>query len=192
MSAFPLTVPNLICLARLCGAPFLILLAARDQRLALVGLCLALALSDWLDGKLAILLDQRSKIGPLLDTIADLAMYLCLLVAVVWIDGDRLRHEAVWLAVALVPWLVVVVAGFVKFHRWPTLHTRSAKIAWLLIAIGAITFLTGWAVWPLRIALIGVTLANIHAFLILQILPTWHSDVPTMAAARRLRDRAEN
>ena len=38
-------------------------------------LFLFLSATDWIDGKLAILLDQRSVLGALLDTWADAALY---------------------------------------------------------------------------------------------------------------------
>ena len=186
------TLPNVICVSRLLVSPLLIVLAARDERLALVGLFVALTLSDWVDGKLAILLDQRSRLGPYLDSVADLAMYGCLLVAMIWIDGDRLRQETVWIVLGVVSWLSMVVFSLVKFRRWPSVHTRSAKMTWGIAALGVVLFLAELATWPLRLAFVSGALANLHALAILQTLPYWQADVPTLAAARQIRDHGSH
>lgn len=183
------TLPNIICVLRMLASPVLVVLAARDERLALVSLFMALTLSDWVDGKLAILLDQRSRLGPYLDSFADLAMYASLLTAMVWIDGDRLLGELPWILVGAASWAAMVAFSFAKFRRWPSVHTRSAKFTWGLAAIGVVTFLGGWAVWPLRLAFASGTLANLHALAILRVLPFWQADVPTLKAARAVRDR---
>jgi len=65
------TTPNMLTLARICLAPFLVvaILDARP-RLAL-WLFLAAGLTDALDGALARLLRQRSVLGQYLDPVAD-------------------------------------------------------------------------------------------------------------------------
>lgn len=184
-----LTLPNAICVARLLLSPLMVVFAARDARLALVVLFVALTVSDWIDGKLAVLLDQRSRIGPQLDTVADAAMYGCLIAAAVWLDGDRLAGEWIWLTSMLGSWAVLLIAGLVRFGRWPALHTRAAKLAWGVAAFGAVAFLGGWAVWPLRLALLAVAAANFYALAVLLTLPEWRTDVTSLSQARRLRDQ---
>lgn len=68
-----LTVPNVLSLLRLAGVPlFLWLLLGRPHHDLLAVLVLALSgLTDWLDGKLARLLNQSSRMGALLDPTVD-------------------------------------------------------------------------------------------------------------------------
>jgi len=65
------TAPNLLTLLRICLAPFLVAgILEGNYRLSL-GLFLAAGLSDALDGALARLLKQRSRLGEYLDPVAD-------------------------------------------------------------------------------------------------------------------------
>jgi cardiolipin synthase (CMP-forming) len=66
------TVPNALSLVRLLGVPLFLwlILGPHADGWALTVLALS-AITDWADGVLARLLDQRSRIGALLDPLAD-------------------------------------------------------------------------------------------------------------------------
>ncbi|MGH8916689.1 MAG: CDP-alcohol phosphatidyltransferase family protein [Acidimicrobiia bacterium] len=67
-----LTVPNLVSLARLLGIPvFWWLLLAEDDVAAAAWLVFAIGWTDWIDGYLARRLDQVSRLGTILDPVAD-------------------------------------------------------------------------------------------------------------------------
>jgi cardiolipin synthase len=78
-----LTVPNMLSLLRLAGVPlFLWLLLGHPHHDLLAMLVLALSgLTDWLDGKLARLLNQSSRLGALLDPAVDRLSTLSILLA---------------------------------------------------------------------------------------------------------------
>ena len=182
------TIPNALSVFRVVAAPFLVGLALADRRMDVVVLFVAMTMSDWIDGKLAVLLNQRSDIGPRLDSVADLAMYGSLLVAAIILDGPKLVAEWPWLAAPAVAYVAAGAVSLTKFRRWPHHHTRMAKISWGLMLIGAVTYL-GWEVrWPLRAALTGAALASAQSLLITWVLPAWREDVSSVAAARRIRD----
>ena len=93
------TWPNALSLLRLCGVPLFLylLLGPEADGWALIVLMVS-GFTDWLDGKLARWLNQRSRLGAVLDPAA-----------------DRLYIAAALVALALrgvVPeWLVVVLLG---------------------------------------------------------------------------------
>ena len=91
-----LTVPNAISMARLAGVPvFLWLVLVPQADWWAVGLLIASALSDWLDGKLARAWNQESRLGQVLDPAADRLYIAATLIA---------------LAVrAIIPWWLVAV-----------------------------------------------------------------------------------
>jgi cardiolipin synthase len=91
-----LTVPNLLSMLRLAGVPLLLwlLLGPRYDLLAVLVLALS-GLTDWLDGKLARLLNQSSKLGTFLDPAVDRLYTLSTLLAF----GVR----------EILPWWVVAV-----------------------------------------------------------------------------------
>jgi cardiolipin synthase (CMP-forming) len=91
-----LTIPNLLSLLRLAGVPLFLylLLGPQADGWAIVVLAVG-GFTDWLDGKLARLLDQQSRLGAMLDPAVDRLYILAALIAL----GVR----------DVVPWWVVVV-----------------------------------------------------------------------------------
>lgn len=184
------TIPNALCAVRLVGSIGFVPLAVAGEQAWTLGLFLALMMTDWLDGKLAVWLDQRSKIGPRLDSIADAAMYAGLLFAGIWMKGPVLAGEWTWIAAALVTYLVSCGAALLKFRSLPSYHTRTAKTAWLLMIFAIVALFADWSVWPLRIAMLGVAIANLEAVIITALLPQWRADVISFLIAMRARKSA--
>ncbi len=180
-----LTIPNLLCLVRLLGAPGLIPLALLGHNELFLWAFLLLAATDWLDGKLAVLLNQRSVFGARLDSWADAALYTALVLGVVILYGSVLADEAVWIAPALSTYVASTLAGMIRYRRWPSYHTRAAKTSWLLTAVAVVALFVDWSLWPLRIAALAVTLTNLEALAITAISPTWRSDVISVYHAFR-------
>jgi len=77
-----LTVPNAISFARLLGVPlFLYLLLVAEADVAAVAVLTAGGTSDWVDGYVARRLGQVSRLGELLDPLADRLYILATLLA---------------------------------------------------------------------------------------------------------------
>ena len=183
-----LTVPNVISVARIAGSGVMLWLAHAGFAKAFVALFAVLVLSDWVDGKLAILLHQRTVIGARLDSIADAVLYACLLVGTALLKPEFVRSEAVLIGVMVGSYAITVAAALARFRRLPAYHTRAAKTCWLLVSIGAITLLLEGPTWPARVAMIGVIVTNIEATAITFVLRQWQADVPSIwHAIRRAR-----
>jgi cardiolipin synthase (CMP-forming) len=80
-------------LSGLASSPFLVALALAGQAMPVLVLFLVLEASDWIDGKVAIVLEQRSTLGARLDTVADLTMYAALLGALAILEREVLLTE---------------------------------------------------------------------------------------------------
>jgi cardiolipin synthase len=65
------TAPNVLTLMRICLAPFLVAAILEDRFALSLVLFLAAGLTDALDGALARLLKQRTRLGEYLDPVAD-------------------------------------------------------------------------------------------------------------------------
>ena len=180
-----LTIPNLLCLVRLVGSFILIPIAWQGRNEVFLWCFIFLAMTDWVDGKLAILLNQRTVLGARLDSWADAALYAALLFGIVTLYGDTLRSELAWIVTALVTYLISIAAGFWKYKRWPSYHTRAAKTSWFLTGLAVIALFVEWEFWPLRVAAVAVTLTNIEAILITIISPAWRADVTSIYHAWR-------
>lgn len=183
-----LTVPNVITVARIAGSGVMLWLAHAGFAKPFVALFAVLALSDWLDGKIAILLHQRTVVGARLDSIADAVLYACLLVGTAWLKPEFARSEAVLIGVMVGSYAITVATALARFRRLPAYHTRAAKTCWFLVSIGAITLLLEGPTWPARVAMIGVIVTNIEATAITFVLRQWQTDVPSIwHAIRRAR-----
>ena len=110
-----LTVPNLLSLLRLAGVPLFLwlLLGPHADGWALVVLMVG-GVTDWLDGKLARLLNQFSTLGALLDPAVDRLYILAALVAL------AVRDVVPWWAVA-----VLVARDLVLAACLPVLRARG-------------------------------------------------------------------
>jgi cardiolipin synthase len=92
-----LTVPNILSLARLVGVPLFLWLILVEADWWALGVLVFAGLSDWLDGKLARVLNQTSKLGTMLDPAADRLYILATLIGLTIRDIIPL-----WLVVLLV------------------------------------------------------------------------------------------
>lgn len=183
-----LTVPNLLCAIRFVGAFGLVGIAAAGWEWWFLGVFFFLMATDWIDGKLAILLNQRSTFGARFDSVADIAMHMALLTGCVWLRGEVLLGEWVWFVVAGAAYAASCVASRVKFGHFPSYHTRAAKTAWYLVLLAVVALFADSWVAPLRLALAATVLVNIEAMVITRLLPRWRTDVPSAWHAWRWQE----
>jgi cardiolipin synthase len=180
-------IPNALAAFRLVGSIALVVLTMAGVSRPFVPIMVLLLLSDWLDGKLAILWKQRTVFGARLDSVADAAMYAALLFGTVWLKWDFVIREWPWIVAALCSYVVTTSAGLLKYGRVPSYHTRGAKTCWLLNGIAMITVFSDGPAWPFRLAMSAAVLTNLEATAMTVLLPQWHADVPSLWHARNLR-----
>ncbi len=110
-----LTVPNALSALRLCGVPLLLWLILGPQADVLAVVVLALSgITDWLDGWIARRWHQRSRLGQVLDPLADRLYILATIL------GLALRD--------LIPWwlvLALVARDLLMAALVPLLRTRG-------------------------------------------------------------------
>ncbi len=116
--------PNRISILRLLlVAPFVVLLMNQNQpgwgfaRHTAVGIFVAMALSDWIDGVLARKLNARTRLGAILDPLADKTLIIC--AAVLLSLPESSVPSAVlpgWVVVAIVGKDLWVVIGFIVVY----------------------------------------------------------------------------
>jgi cardiolipin synthase len=134
------TLPNALSALRLAGVPvFLWLVLGPRTPVAdgiAVGLLAAAGISDWLDGKLARMLNQTTRLGQLLDPAA-----------------DRLYIGATLVALA--------VRGIIPWWLFGALVTREASVALALLVLKRRT-----AYRALQVSFVGktATLCLMYAF----------------------------
>jgi len=179
------TVPNAICVVRLLGSPLLPVFAWMNRPGVVVGLLIAGLLGDWIDGKIARRLNQRSAFGPLLDTLADVVMYTALAGAIIILRGPFVLDHLPWFGVIGVTYAISVLISVARFGRWPTYHTRAAKVCWLLVGLAAIVLLLNGPNWPFYPAAVGVILTNLEAIALTCLLDQPRTDIESVFTAPR-------
>src|SRR4051812_38241718 len=103
------TIPNLISLLRLLAVPWFLWLLLHDDRPIAAGILLAiLGATDWIDGYIARHFDQGSKVGKILDPIADRVLLIAGAVALL-IDGAAPR----WVLIVVLAREAVISVGTV-------------------------------------------------------------------------------
>jgi cardiolipin synthase (CMP-forming) len=184
------TIPNIICMVRIAGSVAMLAVAWYGWRYWFAGLFVALTLSDWIDGRLARWLRQRSDFGARLDSFADSLLYGALVLGVLVLCQVALQHELPWIAIAVISYVVTSGAGLIKYGKIPSYHTIAAKKSQSIVLLAGILLVFEVAAWPVRIAAIAVTLTNIEATWLTLILPKWQADVPSLWSVWQAR-RAE-
>ena len=105
------TIPNFLSFSRIIAVPFIGWLLMIDNvpaRLGAAALLFYAILSDFLDGWLARLLDQRSDLGRMIDPLADKLFVIMLAIELI-----ALRGFPLWLALVIVIKDVLIVGGSV-------------------------------------------------------------------------------
>ena len=159
-------VPNLLSVARLALIPVVAWqLAAEEYEIALP-LFLAAALTDLADGYIARRFRFTSRLGAVLDPIAD---KLSMLVATLMLAWQSLIP--LWLAIAIIGRDVVIVAGALAYRRLvgkidiaPTLASKLNTVVEFAMLLAAMAAAAGWLQAPRVLeALFALTLATVLA-----------------------------
>jgi cardiolipin synthase (CMP-forming) len=140
-----LTVPNLFTFLRLAGVPLFIYLALGPRADGWAVLVLALGgTSDWVDGFLARRLNQVSRLGELLDPLAD-RLYIVATVVVLTVR----EVLPLWFTLALLAREVVLGVGLLVLRRYgygpPPVH-YVGKTATFILLVALPTLLLATAV----------------------------------------------
>ena len=139
------TVPNLISALRIISIPFISVLISKHEMIAALALIAISSASDGLDGIIARAFNQVSKIGQILDPIADRLLIFCSILALGVAD--------------IIPWWMLIVVGLrdlimailvliLAQHDYgplPVHFVGKAGTAMLMIAIVALIFADIWS-----------------------------------------------
>jgi cardiolipin synthase len=128
------TVPNLLTVIRFLGVPLFIWLVLAEREYGAAVLVLAvMGSTDWVDGYVARRFNQMSKLGRIMDPIADRLSLIAVAVTLV-IAGVV---EWWYLTALLVPDLVLLSSSLFYFRSHPDLPvSRIGKVRTALLLVG--------------------------------------------------------
>lgn len=150
-------VPNLITLMRLFLVPVTVWLLLTLEYGAAFAVFVIAGVSDGIDGYLARKLDARTRLGAVLDPIADKVLLVSIFVTLGW-----LGHVPLWLVILIVSRDVLIVGAYLISESLdepvrirPTLSSKVNTALQIILAatvLGALSF--GWALVTVREVLV--------------------------------------
>jgi cardiolipin synthase (CMP-forming) len=120
------TLPNAITIARIIMVPAFVVVFINANHAAALLLFIAAGVSDALDGFLARVLRQRTKLGAMLDPMAD---KLLLITAYMCLGLGGLVSS--WLAVLVISRDVMLIGGMALLHFWGVNIRDRIRPTWL-------------------------------------------------------------
>jgi phosphatidylglycerophosphate synthase len=185
-----LTIPNFISFLRILLAPGLLTAGMLDKPHCFLGMYAGSLLTDFLDGFLARLLHQQSKLGSQLDTIGDVLTGITVIIGGALIWPEVMRGETIGFAAIV---LMLSASGLVtlfKYHHLPSYHTWSAKLSTAILGVGAWVLFAGVSPWMFRAGVVILVISALEEIAITFLLPCWQANVPHVFRALELRKQA--
>ena len=177
---FRWTLPNALSALRLALVPTLLFVAwLGEGGLFLFLVTVALA-TDVLDGWLARVLRQESAAGCLLDSRADLALWLSLPLCTWWLRPDFVSAELPRLALLLVGFFAPMAYAYVKFGQLTSYHTWGAKLTANLLGLSLLALWAGGPLWPFHVASVIALVALTEEVVITALLDEPRQNVCTV------------
>jgi CDP-diacylglycerol--glycerol-3-phosphate 3-phosphatidyltransferase len=135
-------------------------------------------LSDIADGLIARVFKLQSKLGALLDSIADTLLLFAALYGIWVFHPDVVEAHAVAGFVLVGAWVTENLAALLRYGRLSSFHTYMSKAAGYLLGIFiGVLFVFGLEPWLLYVAVGVSVLGNLEELALLALLPKWRADV---------------
>lgn len=183
-----LNIPNILSLFRIISAPFLLLagwFGMPNLFFILFGLML---LSDVLDGIIARMLDQESKVGSRLDSYGDILTYLATPLAAWWLWPDVVKEEIYYITATIIIYILPAVFSLVKFGKLASYHTWMTKFSAVLMNAGVVMLLGFESNLLFHIAIYVLLIEMVENIVITIMLPKQKSNIYSVWHAWKERD----
>ena len=170
--------PNAISVFRLLAAPALLIMAIWGLHSAFAWLLVPALFSDLLDGWMARKLGVESRLGSLLDSVADILLMI-VIIAAIWFLHPVVYQEH-WQIIAIVVgfWTCAHTAALLRYRRPASFHTRLLQIGILLFGLFALVLFTyGFIPWMLYLAGVVSLLGGVEHVSLLILLPEWTPNI---------------
>jgi phosphatidylglycerophosphate synthase len=181
--------PLFLTALRAALAPVVVLLAFFVPSQPAFAACLIVAfLSDIFDGVLARRLGVATAGLRRLDSIADSCFYIGATIAVWHLHPAAITNRWMPLAALLAIELARYAFDFLKFRRETAYHMWSSKLWGIVLFAGFVSLLVfGKDGYIVTAAIYAGLIADLEGLAISFTLQRWHSDVPSIYHAMRLR-----
>jgi len=187
----PMTIPNIITIARLILVPVILLMILQERWEAAFGLFVVAGVSDAVDGVIARRFDMSSRFGAALDPVADklllVTIYVALTIAGVipaWLTGLVVARDVLIVAAVVASW-----AKGRPLEIRPLLVSKLNTLAQIALAAAALAInafrIEPGPFEPLALGIVAaLTVASAGAYLVLWLRHRTGRDAAKGAKAR--------
>ena len=121
-------IPNILSSLRVILLPILYVFALIGMRLEFLVAYIIIGSTDALDGFLARLLNQVTKLGKFLDTVADILFYFSTLFFITYFYPDRIIPNTWLIIVFMIIYIGAFIISIVKTGKPMQIHTTHLRI----------------------------------------------------------------
>jgi phosphatidylglycerophosphate synthase len=178
MSKWWRQLPNAISSARLLATPVLLFAAVTKHLGVFKWLLLGCLLSDILDGLIARVFHLRSRLGAVLDSAADMIVFVIGVFGLYVFQADILAKHWMPLAFVIALYLLEAAGALWRYGRISSFHTILVRVAAYAQGIFIMSlFLWGYTAWVLYAMTAISVFAYLEEIVLLFLLPDWIADV---------------
>jgi CDP-diacylglycerol--glycerol-3-phosphate 3-phosphatidyltransferase len=181
-----LTLADGLTWSRMAAVPAMCWCAAMSRPGGFSLLLLAALVTDAIDGPVARALGTASARGGQLDSLADALVYLTAPLLASWVYPGVRETLGMSLMVIAVCFAIPPLAGWLRFGRLPSYHTRLARVVAVAMGVALAAYVQWSLQWPVRVAATLLVLSTLEEVLITWRLPQWTHPVPSLWHAARL------
>lgn len=170
--------PNLLSLVRIFCVPALVVLAALGRETAFTWVLIPALLTDIADGLIARVFHLESRLGALLDSVADTSLLFASVYGIWALHPEVIESHPVLCGLAVGLWVLENVLSFARYGRLSSFHTYASKVTANLFGLFiGVLFLVGFHPWMLYVAAGASILSSLEELTILAVLREWRADV---------------
>jgi phosphatidylglycerophosphate synthase len=167
-------VPNAISASRILATPVLWVLASGGHRTAFAWLLAVALVSDIVDGFIARHFGFCTRLGAVLDSIADLLLFVVASAGFWMFFPELVAAHRVIICVALVTWVGTTLLGILRYGRLASFHSLLTRIcAYVLGIFMIVLFFHGFVPWLFWTAIALMLLSQAEECILLALLAEW-------------------
>lgn len=136
--------------------------------------------TDVLDGMAARALNQVSRFGSVLDSWADMFLYMAIAAGCWLLWPDVVSREAPFVGMIVGSYLLPAGVGLIRFGTFTSYHTWTVKVAAATTGISVFTLFLFDVAWLFQVAAVLCVIAAIEEIAITMVIPELHSNVRSL------------
>ena len=121
--------PNILSASRIIAFPLLLALQIQNNVIWFLIVFVLAGATDFLDGFLARVLNQKTELGKKLDSIADTVFYIGTIYFFYVIFPEIIKEYRLWINITLVFYAVYLTYPLLKFRKLKMMHTRILRLS---------------------------------------------------------------